>query len=306
MVVDNFQANLNDIFLRLAKVQDQLASGQKLRRPSDDPLGVNRALSVRSSLQLNDQFLRTIDLSKTWLDTSDSALSTISEVLQRGRELAVQGANQTLTPTDLQSMGDEAAQLVGAALQAANTNLLGAYVFSGTKTTTKPFGDLIPPPPPAYPGGPGQPVVAGGGLYGYNGNSGATSQMQREIGPNLHISINTTGDQLVSALNALVKLRDDLQSGISSAVSADIGSLDAGIDQVSQLRADVGAKVNRFDFAEERLKDFQLQLTKFLSQTEDVDITKAASEFALEQTVYQTALKAGASAIQPSLLDFLR
>lgn len=287
MVVDNFQANLNDIFSRLAKVHDQLSSGQRIRRPSDDPPGTNQALSLRSSIQLNEQLVRTIDLSKNWLQSSESALGTLSDLLARAKELGVQGANDTYSATDRQNMAREADQLVGAALAAANTTLVGAYVFAGTKTTTQPF---------ASQAAPGTTVVY----------SGDTQQMPREIGPNLHLSINTTGDQLVSVIQALVGLRDQLQSGTASTVANELLSVDNAIDQVDGLRADIGAKINRFDFTEERLRDVQLQLSGLLSLSQDVDITEAASKFQLEQTVYQTALKAGANAIQPSLLDFLK
>src|ERR1051325_6964045 len=96
MMADKFLNNLNEIFDRLQKVHNQMTSGHKIARPSDDPPGATQALSLRSATQLNDQYLRTIDLSKTWLDASEAALATVTDVIQRARELAVQGANDTL------------------------------------------------------------------------------------------------------------------------------------------------------------------------------------------------------------------
>lgn len=284
MMSDKFLTNLSSVFGRLQKVHDQLTSGRRIQRPSDDPPGATKALSLRSALQLNEQYLRTIDLSKSWLDTSEAALSTLTDVVQRSRELAIQGANDTLTAVDRAASAKELDQLVGSALAAANTQQLGSYLFSGTKITTSPFS-------------------LAGSTVTYNGNTGL---MQREIGPGLTVPVNVTGDQLTSSLQTLVDLRDAFNTGTSAAVSAQLDPLDAALNQILKLRADVGARINRFDFTDQRLQDIQLSLTALLSGVQDVDTAETASKFAQEQTAYQAALAAGGKAIQPSLMDFLR
>ena len=288
MIANTFQADLSEIFGRLQKVHEQLSSGRRIRRPSDDPPAVIQAVSLRSALQLNDQFLRTINLSKTWMDTSEGALAVLTNALARARELAVQGANGTLTTADRQNIGKEVDQLLGAAVSATNTSSVGAYIFAGHKTTTTPFA-----------------VAAS--VVTYSGDAG---QMSREIGSGLQLAINVTGDvptaSLKSVLEALVLLRDDLNAGNQVAVAADLGTVDTAIETVLRLRAEVGAKINRFDFTEERLQDVQLALTRLLSETQDVDMAETITRFQLEENVYKAALNAGSRAIQPSLLDFMR
>ena len=284
MMSDQFLADLNDIYGRMAKVHAQLTSGKAIRRPSDDPPGAVQALSLRSTLELNTQYLRTIDFSTIWLDTSESALGTLTDVVQRARELAVQGTNDTLNAQDRAAMGKELEQLVGSAIAAANTSGTAGFLFSGAKSTTTPF-------------------VLAASTVTYDGD---TTTMSREIGPSLQIAINVTGDRLTQTLQTLVDVRDAMNSGSGSAIGAGIGQLDTSLDQLMQIRAEVGARVNRFGFAGERLLDVQLQLQTLLSQVEDADTVKTATKFAQEQTVFQAALKSGAQAIQPSLLDFLR
>jgi flagellar hook-associated protein 3 FlgL len=64
--------------------------------------------------------------------------------------------------------------------------------------------------------------------------------------------------------------------------------------------------VNRLDFLSQRLNDVKVNTTGLLSQVKDVDMAQAITNFSMAQTVYQASLKAGAQALQPSLLDYLR
>lgn len=390
MVADAFQTNLAQIFTRLQKVHEQLSSGKRIRRGSDDPPAVIQAVSLRSTLQMNDQFLRTINLSKTWLETSESAMGIMTDVLARARELAVQGANGALNAGDRRAIAMEVDQLLGSAVAAGNTSSSGAYLFAGHRITTTPFSIAIAPTvgaialsdsssepatvSGAYTGtttrdfvvevvtaggdaGGTQAITSikvstdGGATFGapiavaadsasigngltinftapgtttnagdrysfsayptgavmYNGDNG---QMPREIGAKLLLSINVTGQRsdasLRSVFQTLVQLRDDLNANSQSAISADVGAVDTAMDTVLKLRAEAGAKVNRFNFTEQRLLDVQIDLKRLLTETEDVDMAETITKFQLEESVYQAALNAGARAIQPSLLDFMR
>jgi flagellar hook-associated protein 3 FlgL len=106
--------------------------------------------------------------------------------------------------------------------------------------------------------------------------------------------------------STLIALRDDLNSGNSSAVSARIGDIDQAMQLVLSARGSIGAKVNRLSTQKNSLEDMKTNVTGLLSRIQDVDMVEAATEFATQQNIYKAALAAGAKAIQPSLLDFLR
>ena len=72
------------------------------------------------------------------------------------------------------------------------------------------------------------------------------------------------------------------------------------------LAAQVGARVNRLETQQTRLKDLELNVEDLLSKTEDADMAKAMVDFSMQQSIYQSALQSGARVLQPSLLDFLR
>jgi flagellar hook-associated protein 3 FlgL len=138
----------------------------------------------------------------------------------------------------------------------------------------------------------------------YTGDAG---QLLREFDVNATIAINVPGNTFLPGIvDTLVALRDHLNAGNTTAVSADIGAVDGALDSLLGVRSQTGAKVNRLESARERQEDVQARLTELLSKVEDTDYTVAISEFSLQETVYKAGLAAGSRALQPSLLDYLR
>src|SRR5215218_10826679 len=103
--------DLNDGLSRLTRLQSQLSSGKQITRPSDDPYGASRALSLRGELGGLDQFQRNVEDGIGWLNTSDTALGQMSDVLARVRELLVQGGTDTAGPSSRAAIADEIDQL---------------------------------------------------------------------------------------------------------------------------------------------------------------------------------------------------
>jgi len=87
--------------------------------------------------------------------------------------------------------------------------------------------------------------------------------------------------------------------------STDIQSLDSALDTIASAQSVVGARQNRLDAASSRLQQLEQSTTSLLSNTEDADMAKTIMDYSTQQAVYQSALKAGAMIIQPSLMDYL-
>jgi flagellar hook-associated protein 3 FlgL len=278
---------------RIAQVQQQISSGSQLTKPSDDPLGTQRALGLRGAIEGAQQQQRNIDEATGWLETTDDALSDASSIINRARELTIQGASDSLGPAQRRAIALEIDQLVLALKETANASFQGSYVFSGTRTTTPPY------------------ATATGDAY--QGDAGVVA---RTIGPGVSVPINTRADQLFGSGGGDGKLIDTLKTisaHLTSASTADKNALRNGdlkalsdsLDGLNQSRATVGAVMSRLDAAAARLADVELTTTKLLAETESTDLTKAILELTNHQTVYQAALRSGAQIIQPSLLDFL-
>jgi flagellar hook-associated protein 3 FlgL len=285
-------ADLNASTTNVAKYQRQISSGRRIEKPSDDPLATHTAMRLRSELQALENDQRSIADSKGWLDTTEAALSSITDVVQRANELALKGANGTMAQSDRDKVADEIDQLIETAKSAANASYGGRYVFSGTMTDTQPY--------------------AVGGVDTWNGDTGG--QIFRQVGAGQTIVVNVRGEDILGSgggddklLATLRNVAANLRSGNIAAIRAnDLGDLQTNLEEVTSARGVVGALTTRIDSASNRLAQIEEATTGLLSDAEDTDIAKALIQLTTQQSVYQAALKSGQTLIQPSLLDFLR
>lgn len=142
----------------------------------------------------------------------------------------------------------------------------------------------------------------------YAGTETGSSGLYYEIGPGITVRISIHGDEaIMPAVNALIKLREDLENGNVEALSGeDLEMLDQALDQVLRWRAEAGARANRLELVQTRLQETEINVSGLLSRVEDVDVAEAIMNLKMEENVYRLALASGARIIQPSLLDFLR
>lgn len=279
----------------IASSQRQVATGKRITRAGDDPIGARSAVMERGDIAATARYKQTVSDATGFAETTDKALGGLADLLHRARELSVQGANGTATASDRANIAAEIDQLVNSAKDAANAKYGGQYVFSGTATTT-----------PAY--APGSDVYAGDG-----------AAVIREIGPGVTVQINMTGAAVLGSgqgaadgklLDALRDVADHLRGGTAADLQAlrttDLQALEANLETISQARATNGALASRLEAASVRLDDLALAGVTRLSQIEDVDMAQAILDLSSRQSAYQAALQSGASVIQRSLMDFLR
>jgi flagellar hook-associated protein 3 FlgL len=296
MISRSVLSDLNEVSQRLSKTQQRMSSGKQITRASDDPYGTSRALTLRGDVAGTQQYQRNVSEAVAWQSVTDSALSKITESLHRAHELTIQGASDSAGPAARAAAAAEIDQLIEAVKQEGNASYGGRFVFSGTATSTRPY--------------------AIGGSDAYAGDSGTVA---REIGPGVSVQVNVLGSAVLGSgqgaadgklLNVLRDISDHLKSGTTADAnllrSTDLSRLDTNLDLISQARATVGATTNRLESADGRLQELEESTTKLLSDVEDADMAKTYVDFSMQQSVYQSALRAGGNIVQQSLLDFLR
>ncbi len=296
MVSRSVLSDLNEVSRKLSKTQQRMSSGKQITRPSDDPYGTSRALTLRSDVAATQQYQRNVNEAIGWQNITDAALSKINDAVQRARELTIQGASDSAGQAARNSAAAEIDQLIEAVKGEANASYGGRYVFSGTATNTKPY--------------------AVGGADTYAGNTAAVA---REIGPGVSVQVNVVGQTLLGdgqgandglLLDTLRDIAQHLRGGTIADANAlrttDLKALDTNLSALTQARATVGATTNRLEAALGRLTQAEESATKLLSDVEDADMAKTLVDFSMQQNVYQSALHAGANIIQQSLLDWLR
>jgi flagellar hook-associated protein 3 FlgL len=284
--------DLQRVSAQLQATQRKLSTGREISQVEDDPVGAGRAMFLRSQVSDVQQYQKNINEALGFQDASESSMASVQDIMKRAKELVIQAGNGTLDQTGLNNIAAEIKQLIEAARQSMNGTYAGRYVFSGTATLTPPF----PSPGLTY--------------------AGDANTMQRVIGQGEQVDLNLRGWEAFSVpptaagqnvLQLLDKVATDLQAGNRAALGGpDLQGVDAMLDQLSASRAQVGARVNRLETQQTRLKDLELNVEDLLSKTEDADMAKAMVDFSMQQSIYQSALQSGARVLQPSLLDFLR
>ena len=137
MMTNSTLMNINNNKQTLAKLDNQYATGQKISRPSEDPVIAVRALKLRDNLnQLNQYYERNIPDAKSWMDITEGALTNINTVLTRVYEQCNQGSNDPLSAKDRSSIISNLKECVGQIYQEGNSNYAGRYVLTGYKTNT--------------------------------------------------------------------------------------------------------------------------------------------------------------------------
>lgn len=288
--------DLGRVDARLVFTQRQLSSGKRITRPSDDPFGTGRAIGLRGELEGIRQFRRNVDEANGWTTATESALSRMATILQRARELMIQGGSDSNDVVAREAIASEIDALTEALKQEANTTYGGRYVFAGTKTETPPY------------------AVGGGDEF-----AGDEEAIARSIGAGVSVTINVIGRELLGdgqaaadnrLLHVLRDVAEHLRGGTPADAEAlrgvDLERLDVNFEQLSRIRAVVGANANRLEIAASRLEELEESSLNLLSRVEDADMAETIVKFSTQQAAYQSALHAAANIVQTSLLDFLR
>jgi flagellar hook-associated protein 3 FlgL len=279
----------------LSLTQRKLSSGKQLTRPSDNPFAVSRAIQLRSQLEATRQYRRNVNEGTGWATATEAALTRITDVVQRARELLVAGGNDSNGPVAREAIATEIDALTESLKQEANTTYEGRYVFAGTATETPPY--------------------TLGALDTYAGNAGS---VPRVIGTGVAVNVNVSAKELLGEgqgaadnklLNVMRDIAEHLRGGTVADAEAlrntDLERLDTNLDALTSTRAVVGATANRLEAAGSRLDELEESGVDLLSKVEDADMAETMVNYSTQKAAYEAALKAGANIVQMSLLDFL-
>ncbi|NLM75317.1 MAG: flagellar hook-associated protein FlgL [Clostridiaceae bacterium] len=296
MLINNMMLSLSNNLSRTQKYQYQLASGKKIRLPSDDPIVASKSLKLRTDVSEIQQFKRNTDDAISWMDITESTMRQMTEIVHRMREITNQAANGTNTAEDLEKIKAEAEQLRNQLIDLGNATYAGRYIFSGFKTD--------------------KPLLDASGNF--NIDISNSEQIKFEIGIGDDINVNVTGSDLFNGgtdaasgeKSKLVDVFDRVIVAMGSDDKSQLGSLladiDEQIDNLLRVESGLGARMNRVELTANRLDDDLVSFTNLMSKNEDVDMAEAIMNLQNEANVYMASLATSAKVIQPSLVDFLK
>ncbi|HEY64318.1 MAG TPA: flagellar hook-associated protein 3 [Caldilineae bacterium] len=288
-LIEEASWNIADHLERLQRLQSVLASGKRIQKPKDDPLGIERALEIRSYLRGLETSLRNIRLTTDWLGATEKALQDLNDVLKRAQTIALNAASEaSQSPEAFQGWIAEVEALLKQAVQIGNSNHRGLYLFAGRKVKTAPF----------------ELTSASSWQVTYHGDDG---KLEHELEKDVRIQVNISGEYPLfqQVFNSLIDLRSRLESGDTAGIRDSVGDLEQAMDSVLEALSVVGSRTNRVNATEKRLKKWELELRRLLSDLEDADIAETALNMSLEDQVYRALLAASARLVGPALIDYL-
>ncbi|MGC2062667.1 MAG: hypothetical protein WA610_06790 [Thermodesulfovibrionales bacterium] len=130
--------SLQDSVDELARKNNQLMSGKKADKPSDDVLGTIQAMAYKVSLSANTQYLNNVDLAGIQLSFMETAVESISSTLDNIHSLIRKGVHET-APEQKTANSNQASQWRDMLLDLSNTTYGNKYLFSGCKTDQQSF-----------------------------------------------------------------------------------------------------------------------------------------------------------------------
>jgi len=289
MVSANSLRNISNSYNKLASLNNQVASGKKITKPSDDPVVAMKGMYYRSNLNQVEQYKRNLSELHLWMDNSEAGIEQATSGLDRVRELLLQGKNDTNSTDERAAISKEIGQIKEDLVSVANTQVNGKYIFHGSDVSN----------PIVTSGSP--PTVAS------NINEPAIDKYTVEVSQGITMKANVSPNTFnQETFNVLQEIEGKLGNNETEGLDDLLERLDNVINSMNAERADLGARSNRLEMVESRIEAQEVMANKVLSDNEDVDMEVAITQLSVQESVHNAALSVGARLIQTSLIDFLR
>ena len=291
-------SRLNDV----AVSQEQLTTGLRINRPSDDATGFYQTQQLEALEARFNQFEQAITSSRSWLDHTQNNLNSLADIFSEAYQEGVRSVNSTLQDAEREDIARLLEDLTQNILELLNAQNNDEYIHSGTRTAIKPFAiDST------------DPTADGAGVV-YFGNA---EEVLRQIGPDATIDVNITGEEVwnvdedrdgttdFTITESIQNFIDALRANDVDAMTTGLSQIEGARDHIINLAAQTGSSVNRLDLTENQLTDAALVIAQQKSEIQDTDFAEAIVEFQRAQTSLQTSLQITGTILQTSLLNFI-
>ena len=248
----------------LGEVMQQMATGNRLTKLSDDPMASIKLLNLERENSAISQYQSNIGNLKTTLSSQETHLDSINESLKSVRDLVVWGANGTLTDDDRSGMIIELKSYRDSIASSFNTqDEEGNYLFSGTQTD--------------------KPAVSNNsGAYQVDGNSdkrvvtvakGVTMDSNMTAKEILELN---SGDNVLNQLDALIAEFENPSPNFQSVVDASLTSIDDTMANVLGAMTEIGGRHNNLDLMDSAHSENKLFVDKVTSDLSALDYGEAS------------------------------
>lgn len=133
------QRGLFDNFAKLVRAQEQVASGKRILRPSDDPVGASQGLAYKRQIATSERYRTAVDGARVMLDTGSSLLQDAGVQISEARSTLLAAMNGTQSDDDRRLLGNSIRLIRDRLLEVANARTGNRYLFGGADTSAAPF-----------------------------------------------------------------------------------------------------------------------------------------------------------------------
>ncbi len=298
MMTNSILKSINSSKSRMNNIQKQLSSGKKIFESSDDPFAFAKSARFKSIMEKNDQYLRSVNMSLGFVESTQMHLEDINNIIQDAKEKATQAADESLNEENRLAIAKEISGLLIQLKSIANGNFDGDYLFNGNNVNEMPYELEINPEDSED-------------IFGINfmPNSSEVEEITKKFGEHLDIQINISGgdiDKINDVFNSLLSLKTGLESNDTVLISQNIDTLNDNSTEILKLSTKIGDIYNRITLTEQQLTLTNMNLASYISSLEDVDMAEAVLKYNSEEMAYKAALQSTGNIMTTSLLDYIR
>jgi flagellar hook-associated protein 3 FlgL len=268
---------------RVQSLQEQLSSGKRIFRPSDDPAATAASMQLRSAQVADDQFQRNSDTARGRLSVADSALMQLSDRVRSVRELMIASRSGALSSDGRAALSAQVDSIRTEVVSLYNSTYLDRPVFGGSTAGR-------------------QAVDPATGTY-----LGNDAPIEARISTDATIRIDVKGtDAAADVLPAALAAVAASVATAGGSTNADFTAIDDAFSKLQRAMGDVGARAARVETTNSLVESHRLDLVSRISENEDVDLPETIMNLQAQQVGYQAALGAASKILQTSLLDYIK
>ena len=255
----------------LYKLQEQITTGKKINRLSDEPWAASELHQLRSAIEKQATYEDSAKQGQAFLGTIESSLNSAISIIDRAKVLAIQAGNDTYSAVERDNIGAEVLMLKERLAQVANTQFHGRYLFAGAAHDTAPIDSS----------------------YAYNGSVNEASLYVSDV---TSVSVGLVAKDIFGdSTGGMFKALDDFATALSADdgdnIRSAIDDFTGAFDLLNQTRTTVGLSTRIVLDMEDLSNQLQLNLSGRLSSVEDADVAEVITKFGLMQTQYEMNLQ---------------
>jgi flagellar hook-associated protein 3 FlgL len=298
--------NIQGTFSQLDKIREKMNTGKEINRPSDDPIGLQKVLSLGSSIRENERYIDNINLGVDRMNAATSSLEQVENILIDIKELLAVQSSDAATSAERRAAVKEMDLLLDQIVNLANKRYQGKFLFGGVHTTSGACALSLPF---------NVQRATDGTISGVIQNPrGINTLINTTILPGVNDALNISGAAPFQPNGAkgsgdifqlMIDIRSQLATNDIAALDASSLLLDNAIAQVTEQDLILGTKINKFEQTKATLEATIVNEKQAKSRVENSDYAALLIEYSTAETLFNATLSATSTLLQNSLMNFI-